>query len=39
MGIKVIFFGRTETVPWDRRKTLYEELHLFLLLLVKYYVG
>jgi len=29
MGIKIIFFGRTKTVPWGRRKTLNEELHLF----------
>ena len=29
MGIKIMFFGRTETVPWDRRKTRTEELHLF----------
>jgi hypothetical protein len=28
-SIKTIFFGRTETVPGDRRKTLYGELHLF----------
>jgi hypothetical protein len=29
MGINIIFFGRLETVPWDRRKTFYEDLHLF----------
>jgi hypothetical protein len=25
----IIFFGRTETVSWNSRKTRYEELHLF----------